>query len=88
MGAMSEINRGSAALRNAVTANARPELSDPSVKNRLVGLGFRVVEQVFLLEIGDEYLDVKGEFRSVPLEFVGRPAPEGTLVRRFERPLR
>lgn len=72
-------------LRFAATTAVRPELADPQACSKLVGFGFRVLQAVFLMEIGDEFLDVDGHFRSVPLDCVGRCVPDDVLVRRLER---
>lgn len=85
MDMLAKFDRVEPGLRFAASAEIRPELADPQARVKLVGLGFRVVQEVFLMEIGDEFLDVDGHFRSVPLDCVGRCAPAGVLVRRLER---
>lgn len=88
MGTMGEFSLGLTVLRDAASSALNPELADLQVQSRLAGLGYRVVAKVFLLEVGDEYFDIRGKFSPVPLECVGMSAPEGTLVRRLERRLR
>jgi hypothetical protein len=86
MGSMHEVGceRGGM-LHNAATEDTVPALSDTQRRCKLVGMGFRVVEPVFLMEVGDEYLDAGGKFVAVPLDRVGAPVPQGVLVRRLER---
>jgi hypothetical protein len=88
MGTMGEFGLGFTVLRDAATSALNPELADLQIQSRLAGLGYRVVSKVFLLEVGDEYFDIRGKFSPVPLACVGMSAPEGTLVRRLERRLR
>lgn len=88
MGTMGEMEFGLTLFRDAASTKLNPELEDAQLQSRLVGSGFRAVAKVFLMEVGDEYLDVKGGFSPVPLNCVGTLAPEGTLVRRLERRVR